>query len=238
MYSFKSRVRYSETDQSGRLSLEAMIDYFQDCSTFHSEVLGLGMEYLKAHHMAWVLSSWQIVIEDYPKLCDEIEIGTFPYGFKGFFGYRNFFLKDETERLLAKANSVWTLLDTQTMRPVRPNTDMTEGYILEPKLSMDYAPRKIEIPEHGKQQGMIEVKHCHIDSNHHVNNGQYVRMAMEYLPEGFKIGELRAEYKKQAVLHDMIVSSVYEQGNRYVVALCDKDEKPYAVVEFTGGRNT
>lgn len=238
MYSFKSRVRYSETDQDGYLNLESMIDYFQDCSTFHSEALGLGMEYLKKHHMAWVLSSWQIVIEDYPKLCDEMEIGTFAYDFKGFFGSRNFFLKDEKGEFLAKANSLWTLLDTGTLRPVRPSEEQLAGYQIEEKLQMDYAPRKIMIPKQGKKQEEIIVKSHHIDSNNHVNNGQYVRIAMEYLPEDFKIRQMRAEYKKQAVLHDVMLIIAYEQDNRHTIALCDEDENPYAVVEFTGGRNT
>lgn len=39
MYSFKSKIRYSETDSRGRLSLEALLDYFQDCSAFQSEAL-------------------------------------------------------------------------------------------------------------------------------------------------------------------------------------------------------
>ena len=238
MYSFQSKVRYSETDRDGRLNLESMIDYFQDCSTFHSEQLGLGIEYLKEKHLAWVLSSWQIVIAQYPKLCDDIEIGTFPYAFKGFIGFRNFFLTDAEGNYLAKASSIWTLLNTENMHPVRPPQEMLDGYRLEEKLPMEYAPRKIDIPEHGRKQEEILVKSHHIDSNNHVNNGQYVRIAKEYLPEGFEIKQLRAEYKKQAMLHDVIIVIAYEQEGCYTVALCDEDENPYAVVEFTGGRNT
>ena len=44
----------------------------------------------------------------------------------------------------------------------------------------------------------------HIDTNHHVNNAQYVEIARELLPEDFQIGQLRAEYKKAAVLGDRI----------------------------------
>lgn len=34
MYTFDSRVRYSETDENGNLSLESLIDYMQDCTNF------------------------------------------------------------------------------------------------------------------------------------------------------------------------------------------------------------
>ena len=45
---FNSRVRYSEIDHHGTLTLPALINYFQDCSTFQSEDVGLGTEVLKA----------------------------------------------------------------------------------------------------------------------------------------------------------------------------------------------
>ena len=34
MYSFDSRVRYSEVDEDRKLSLTGVINYMQDCSTF------------------------------------------------------------------------------------------------------------------------------------------------------------------------------------------------------------
>ena len=63
MYTFDSRVRYSEIDHTGNMTLPALINYFQDCSTFQSEDIGLGTEVLKAKKKAWILSYWQIVIE-------------------------------------------------------------------------------------------------------------------------------------------------------------------------------
>ena len=45
MYTFESRIRYSETGSEGRLTMASLINYFQDCSTFHSEDLGLGVAY-------------------------------------------------------------------------------------------------------------------------------------------------------------------------------------------------
>lgn len=47
MYAFDSRIRYSETDSEGYLTLDALLNYFQDCSTFHSEDVGLGIGYMK-----------------------------------------------------------------------------------------------------------------------------------------------------------------------------------------------
>ncbi len=52
MYTFDSRVRYSETDVNGTLSVTAAVNYFQDCSTFQSEDVGIGVRYLTEHGKA------------------------------------------------------------------------------------------------------------------------------------------------------------------------------------------
>ena len=56
MYTFDSRVRYSETDEEGNLSVVGIMNYLQDCSTFQSEDLKLGISYLNEEKRAWWLS--------------------------------------------------------------------------------------------------------------------------------------------------------------------------------------
>ena len=40
IYQFDSRVRYSEVDENRRITLLSILNYFQDCSSFHSEKIG------------------------------------------------------------------------------------------------------------------------------------------------------------------------------------------------------
>lgn len=232
MYTFESRIRYSETDSEGKLTMASLLNYFQDASTFQSEELGMGVEYLRTQHLVWVLSSWQIVVERYPKLCEKVIIGTLPYDMRGFLGYRNFAMLTEDGEYLAKANSLWSLLNTDTGKPSRVNDMIMQRYPLEEKLSMEYAPRKIEMPVGGTVMEPVVVKKHHLDTNHHVNNGQFVDMAMEYLPESFAVGQLRAEYKKQAFLNDVLLPYVVTEGDRTFVSLTDENSSPYVVVEF------
>lgn len=242
MYTFESRIRYSETDKNEKLTLESLLDYFQDCSTFHSEDLGLGTQYIKEKNLVWVLSSWQIVVDRLPKLCECVTIGTFPYDFKGCFGSRNFWMNDEAGNCLAKANTLWTLLQTPSFRPSHPTPEMLEKYVLGEKLEMNYAGRKIEVPEKGASLPAITVMPWHLDSNNHVNNVQYVRMAMSFLPEDFDVAQMRAEYKKQAYLHDELHPYVVCKKNEggqdvYVISLQDKEGSIYVNVEFEGRKN-
>ena len=234
MYTFESRVRYSEVGEDGRMTLKSLLDYFQDCSTFHSEDIGLGVDYFKQIHQVWLLSAWQICVNRYPNVCEKIVIGTAPYEFRGFVGCRNFEMKTTEGEVLAYANSIWSLMDTNKMVPAKPNEKMLAGYVLEDKYPMDYAPRKIAVPADGRREEPFTVKSHHLDTNHHVNNGQYVRMAMDYVPEKFEVRQLRVEYKKQAVLGDEINPVVCSTDEAYVISLNKEDGKPYCIVEIAG----
>lgn len=231
-YSFESRVRYSEIGEDKRLTMNGLLNYFQDCTTFHSEEVGRGMEVLEKIRYVWVLSSWQICVNRYPGLGEHIVVSTWPYDFKGFYGSRNFELRTDGGERLAYANSLWSFLNLETGMPSRILPEELEAYQLEEKLAMDYAPRKIAVPGDCRKMESFAVKQHHLDTNHHVNNGQYVNMTMDYLPSDFPIRQMRAEYKRQAVLGDVIVPRAAVSGGICTVALDDTDGKPYAIVEF------
>lgn len=232
MYTFDSRVRYSEIDHTGNMTLPALINYFQDCSTFQSEDIGLGTEVLKAKKKAWILSYWQIVIERLPALGERITAGTFATEFKGLYGNRNFVLDDARGNRLAYANSVWVFMDMEKGRPARPEPEDVLPYGSEPTLEMEYEDRKICLPESLEEKASFPVRKYHIDTNEHVNNCQYVQMALEVLPEETRVRQIRVEYKKSAVLGDVIFPKVAREENRIVTELCDENGKPYAVIEI------
>lgn len=234
MYSFNSRIRYSEVDKHARLTLESLINYFQDCSTFQTQDGPASMEYLKEKGIVWVLSSWQIEAYRYPKLCEEVVIGTVPYEIKGFFGLRNFFMDTKDGERLACANSVWTLVDINKGVPCRITPEIIEAYPVEEKLEMEYADRKIALPSDAEilPAEEIQVRRHHLDTNNHVNNGQYVRMALDSLPDrALNVSSMRAEYKKQALLGDVLFPEVMKvsNGDKLIYTINLKDEKGSSV---------
>lgn len=232
-YLFESRIRFSEVGEDEKLTLNGIINYFQDASIFHSEDVGLGADILREMGRGWVLSSWQIIVERYPAMGERVEIATWAYGFKGFFGHRNFTLKSTDGEMLAYANSLWTFMDFVKGRPTMLAKEYAEAYGFGEKLDMEYASRKVPIPAESVVGEAFSVRAHHLDSNHHVNNGQYVQVARELLPQDFQVYQMRAEYKKSAVLGDMIIPMIHQEQNVYTVALCDENRNPYAVVEFT-----
>lgn len=232
MYTFDSRVRYSETTPDGFLRMESLIDYLQDCSTFQSEDLGIGIGYMKERHIAWVVNFWQIDVLRLPRLGERIVTGTSPYELRGFLGMRNFMVETESGERLVNANSVWSLLNLDRMAPERVTKEMQEGYELFPKFSMEYLPRKIAMPENMTPHESVEVTPQMLDSNHHVNNARYVGLGMEFVPEGKTIRRLCVEYRKQALEGDRILPCTAASESCVTVSLENGEHIPYAVLTF------
>lgn len=231
-YTFDSRIRFSEVDHTRRITLPGIINYFQDCSTFHSESLGVGIDYCKERKRAWVLSSWQVVIDRCPYMGEKVSISTWATEFSGLYGLRNFCMQDEDRRMTACANSVWVYMDLERGRPAKPEQKEIALYGTGEPLKMDYAPRKIELPGEAREGEPFPVRRYHIDTNQHVNNCQYVQMALELSEEGKEVRQLRAEYKKSAVYGDIIYPKAAYEEDRTVIELCDEKRNPYAVVEL------
>ena len=180
MYSFSNRVRYSEVNSEKELTLPSLLDYLQDCCTFESEDFGVGVDYLAKEQVAWILSSWEIKVYRYPQMGQHIKVSTWPYAFRGFYGYRNFRIEGEDGEIFAEANSVWVFMDTEEMRPARVSERMQEVYIPEirDEIPGEWADRKISLPDEAVQKSVekepVRVSRFYIDTNHHMNNGKYI----------------------------------------------------------------
>ncbi len=231
-YQFESRIRYSEVGQDRKQTIVSLVDYFQDVSIFQSEDCGVGLDFMDEHNCVWLLSFWQIDIVRRPRLGERVISQTFPYEFKAFYGNRNFALLDENKDCLSKANSVWVLIDLNTGKPMRVLPEFVKAYGLDPKFDMEYLPRKIKVPEKGERMEEIIVGEHMIDTNHHMNNGQYITLAEEFVPEGFEVKRLCVEYCQQAHLYDTLVPYVVREENSVTVSLCDKKDAPYSIVKF------
>ena len=219
MYQFESRIRYSETGEDGCLTLTGMLNYLQDCSIFQSEDMGVGVNYLDEVCKAWMLSAWRIRIMRYPRQGERVAIGTWHYGQKGIYGYRNFIMEDAGGKRLAEADSRWFLLDLRTGLPsrVRPEDIAPYGTPSE-RLPMEAAGRVMVPPDYVEGRPVTIARH-QIDTNHHVNNAQYVEIAREAAGINGAVRQLHVDYKKAAVLGDVLYPGISRQGRETTVVL-------------------
>lgn len=232
-FEFETNVRYSETTHNGMMSLPALIDIFQDCSIFHSEKVGFGPERLKMEHRAWVLTHWHIVIDRFPNLGEKIVVGTFASGFKTVSAHRNFYLRDASGDMIARANSTWGFIDMDTGKPVRPSTEHAGAYGMGSPLEMpEEEGRKVSLPDALAPSDPVIVRRDLIDTNEHVNNSQYIRIALGALPNEIEAHCVRVDYRRSALLGDKITPCVAGDDDRTVIALRDAEDGLYGAVEL------
>lgn len=232
MYTYKSRVRFSECNKDLKLSISGLVNYFQDTSTFHSEDIDVGLEFLDNIGCAWVLSYWYIEIKRMPALGEEIELVTWPYGFKSVAGSRNFLMKSLDGEVLACADTQWAYIDLERQRLKKVDDHQLKLYKLSPRYDMPETKRRIQLPETSIEQEKFLITKEHLDLYNHVNNEKYIHLAATYLPDDYEIGSIRVEYKQQAVLDDWIYPEISKLDDLYTVVLNNEAGKVYAVVEF------
>lgn len=232
MYSCNDRVSYSRIDKDGLLGVSNIVDAMQDCCLFHSEDVGHSAMLLREKNRAWLVSSWHVVFKRRPKMGEKFFVHTWPYQFKGIFGCRNFLMETPEKEVLAYADSKWFYFDSSTGKPARIDESEKEAYPTEPPYEMDYSSRKVPCPDNLTLQETLPVCQNYLDTNNHVNNGQYVRLAVNVLPIDYEVSEFRAEFRLAAKMGDTLYIRTAEENGCFYVVFTDEEGTPYFISEF------
>ena len=237
MYTFESHIRYSEVDPNRKLTIDSLIDYFQDTASFHGEEAGNGIEEMKKRKLAWLISTWYVRIYRMPQFCEKVKSVTGVCGTRMLYPVRLHKMLAEDGSVCAEGYSQWLILDTQTGHPVRIPDWFFDCYEIDEPLSFPNMGRHVRLPEKMEEREPFPVRSCEIDTNGHVNNGQYVRMAEGYLPENFIVRAVQVEYRKAAFLGDMIAPYLAFDGKGCGISLRDGNGKPYVNIYFEGEKD-
>lgn len=193
-------VHYYEVDYRKKALMTSLIDYFNDIATYQSETLGIGIEYMIKNNMAWILYKWDIHVEKYPSYGDKIIVKTEPCGANKFYAYRKFEIRDCEGNILARANSIWLLIDIKERKPIRVSEDLLEAYGIKENNEII----KIQdVKKLCKIENTIEFKtrYSDIDTNGHVNNEKYAAWLIESVPLdivlNYTLTNIKIIYKKE-----------------------------------------
>lgn len=233
MYTYNKKILFSDIDQGAKMSLAGIMNALQDCVNINSESIGKGIDYLLETKRTWFAINWYIEINRYPKMFEDVVVKTWPYDFSSSMGFRNVIMEDMSGQVIVAADSIWTLVDLDTGRPIRITEDDTKGYDLEDKYSIENPGRKIKLPNEFELIDTVAVKKSDIDYNGHMSNGKYIQLADEYVPVETHPSKIRVEYKSQSKLGEIL--EVYKacQENRTFIKIQGKDDGSVkAVVEL------
>lgn len=232
MYSLNFRVTTSACDSEGRLKLYSALQMMQDCSELWIDSEPGIKQYFAEQNMAQLLATRQVEIIRVPEYKEELTVTSSVYDMKPMFGFRNTFIYDADGKPCYKTWSMGAFVDKSSGKLKRVDAATIATMTLEPQLEMNYRERRIILPkDDGEQLDPIKVLRADIDYNKHMNNANYVRMAMELLPENFSVKGLRMEYRIAAKLGDILVPTIYQTAEGIIVSLSVGDEIS-AIIEF------
>ena len=232
MYSLKYKVTTSTCDSEGRLKLYSALQMMQDCSEMWIDSEPGVKQYFAEQNMAQLLASRQVEVIRVPEYKEELTVTTSVYGMKPMFGFRNTFIYDAEGKPCYKTWSMGAFVDKSNGKLKRVDDATIASMTLEPQLEMNYKDRRIILPkEGGETLDPIRVLRADIDYNKHLNNANYIRMAMELLPEDFEVKGLRVEYRVPAKLGDQLIPTMYQIDGGIIVSLSIGSEVS-TIIEF------
>ena len=233
MYRLKYKVTTSTCDGEGLLKLYSALQMMQDCSEMWIDSEPQVKQYFAEQNMTQLLASRQVEIIRIPSYKEELTVTTSVYGMKPMYGFRNTFIYDAQGNPCYKTWSMGAFVDKSNGKLKRVDEATIASMNLEPQLEMEYKDRRIILPkEDGERGKSIQVMKADIDYNKHVNNANYIRMAMELLPEGFEVSGLRVEYRLAAKLGDELIPTLYYPSENIVVVALSVEDKVSAIIEF------
>ena len=233
MYSLTYKVTTSTCDSEGKLKLYSALQMMQDCSEMWIDSEPGVKQYFTEQNMAQLLASRQVEVMRVPLFKESLTVTTSVYGMKPMFGFRNTFIYDASGNPCYRTWSMGAFVDKTNGKLKRVDDATIASMQLEPQLEMNYRDRRIILPRTGGEvMEPVKVLRADIDYNRHMNNANYVRMAMELLPADFEVKGLRVEYRVAAKLGDTLTPTVYQTDGCYVVALSVRSEA-CAIIEFT-----
>ena len=232
MYSLKYKVTTSTCDSHGRLKLFSALQMMQDCSEMWIDSEPTVRKFFTDNNMTQLLATRQVEVMRVPRFKEDLTVTTSIYEVMPMYGFRNTFIRDAQGQPCYRTWSMGAFVDLGTGKLARIADDAIASLTLEPKLEMNYRGRRIILPKQdGTVMEPVKVIRADIDYNRHMNNANYVRIAMELLPEGFEVRDMRVEYRIAAKLGDMLTPTLYPIDSGYIVAL-DIDGQPSAIIEF------
>lgn len=204
MYEYKFRVRYSECDRTGHLSLMGLLALFQDGGYLHAHDRGLDIHHSAQTEETWYLLTWNIRAEKMPEIGAQCTLTTWFYESRGVFARKNLLLRDENGKVLACGDTLWVYMDTKNGVPIPPPEGQFSPEDYGEKWEMEYRSRKIAIPPSVEVLPPVTVSLEDVDTNRHVNNTRFAHMAFRAIgaPDGYT--GLLAEYARQAYLGDVL----------------------------------
>ncbi|MCJ7855912.1 thioesterase [Lachnospiraceae bacterium NSJ-143] len=220
----KQEISYYAADNRLRLTVSALMAFFQDIAIEHSDSAGYTVKRLSDQNRGWVITNYHIVIDRMPECGESIVFRTWSSGIKHFQAERSYTATDSHGKEIIKAASRWIFMDLEKRAPVAIPPEMDEAYNTGARPAVE--GEKYRMP---KEKGEIissfelEVTRSQTDTNGHTNNTQYAAWASDMVPEDiyneYEICDFKIVFRKESRRGDRLVLNTYKSQRDGIIEI-------------------
>jgi len=229
IFSIDFRTASYDVGGNGQISITSLLRYFQEAAHEHANKLEVGFQKLQEQNLFWVLSAISLEIDNLPGFDELITVNTWPRGINKFYCLRDFLLY-HNNKIVAKATSLWLLIDVKSKRIVRPER-IIEGidFFSDKRVfEDDFVP--IDPIKEKKLVEERRTRYSDLDINRHVNNVRYVEWVLDTVhdvADNKQISSLIVQYLGEFVENDktLIYSEIDNNTNEIKIEINRQDGK-------------
>lgn len=241
LYNVQYPISYFHVDPKGNLSTTALLYALQETALDHSKLVGYDVSTLKENNSGLAVLTWHITVNKQPMLWDTMNIQTWCSKKNRMQVDRNFIISNlENTETLLKVVSRWAFIDLEK-RGAKPMPEDLLVHCTDKEYAIDQG-RFFSAYKKGEEGDLIKestiiVKRSDIDTNDHVNNVKYVEWALNDIPDdiynNLDISELKIVYRKECSIRDEVTLSTYQNGNKLVSIISNKDNVKLVEIGYT-----
>lgn len=203
--SIEYEVEYQDVDYQGCYKYGELVSSFANIATRNASEIGLWNDELKDKY-GWVLVKQSIELIRPIKLGEQLKIVTRAKGDRRIQFYRTYDLYVDNE-LIGGAFSIWTLIDIENRRIVRPNKVGIEAIECEEYDSYLANIKDIKEIDINKVTSR-KVVYSDLDVNKHMNNARYLEWVMDLINEQsdnfVQVKEMTMHYRKELAYNSLV----------------------------------
>lgn len=224
-------ITFSDINENNELSNKGALRIMQEIAGLHSSSLGYGLNDAPQTGYAWLLLNWKLRIFSRPKWEETLTVNTWSKSMNPLFAYRDIEILDSNKTLVAVGSSKWILFDINKKSLIKIPTEVKDKFpSVDKSVFEENFVEKLKEPENSIFSHEYIVQRRDIDTNHHVNNLNYLDYAYEALPENvfsnISFSNVEIMYKHEAKLGDTLsVFYSHSKEDEYVITIKDKEQK-------------
>lgn len=201
---------FSNIGQSGNLKVSKVMNLLQDIAVEYSFKLKISSMDLAPQKIFWVISRYQIEINNIAKLNEDLSMSVWRSNHKNLYDLRWFKIETADKQEIANAVGAWVIIDKTTGSPRHLNKFMTKEMLIENKVDVKTFFQNLKIIDNADIQEVFKIRINDLDFNKHVNNSAYVEWAIEALPESILMNyqpwKINVTYLKESFYPGKILS--------------------------------